>query len=219
MSPNPRAAWAALLLVAAFSGTATAASIQPLTPAEMAWIADLVARAEVVDQSVERVPGQEWLRTVTTLVLLEVEKGELAEGERVPVLTLGGRLGGEETRVDGVPRFEVGERVLVFLSQKADGWGVVGWQQGKFRVEEDAVTGRELLAQPLGHVDADELLGGLRRDLRAGAVPPFQVVAGMDEAKLRAWFRAAERAGRAPDPRWREHPAVKRALAAEGAAP
>ena len=66
-----------------------ATTMEELSFEEMAYIADLVAEATVSHNEVERTEGSVFLRTVTSLRLDRVIKGEAFEGERIDVLSLG----------------------------------------------------------------------------------------------------------------------------------
>jgi len=202
------------------ASTASATTMQQLSVSELTWVSDLVAEAVVESNSVERVEGQEFLRTVSSLRLTRVVKGELAEGDRVDVLALGGILGTEETRLPSAPVFAPEERVLVFLELRDGEWHSVGLSQGKFTMIEEEDTGRDVLVkvQPprnLKHFDegmvllparrlyADDLLGQVQDDLRLGYVPPYQNIAGLSPAKDARFRDAARSAGRL-DSRWEE---------------
>lgn len=74
----------------------------------------------------------------------EVLKGPARSGTLMLKL-LGGRVDDTIARMPGAPRFDLGERVLVFLEPRADGDGhlTIGQYQGKFRVFVDPATGRD----------------------------------------------------------------------------
>jgi hypothetical protein len=64
------------------------------------------------------------------------------------VRLLGGRAGNLTSSVSGVPRFQAGEEVLLFLEPTSRGdFSVVSWEQGTFRVRRDPATGRESATQ------------------------------------------------------------------------
>jgi hypothetical protein len=81
------------------------------------------------------------------------------------VRTPGGQVAGVAQHAHGAPSFEIGERVLVFLTSWEDGDGkVLGYEQGKSRVILDDL-GRERLK---GGSAAGRLLDSVERELREG---------------------------------------------------
>ncbi|MFQ5829781.1 MAG: hypothetical protein ACE5JD_11590 [Candidatus Methylomirabilia bacterium] len=107
----------------------------------------------------------------------EVLKGSVA-GQLVSVHQLGGKVGDIASFVGGAPRFTVGERVLLFLSRRRGGeLRVTGLFQGKFSLEQDPSSGREIAvrripgtAQPLDEIPLDKakqlVLGNIARVMR-----------------------------------------------------
>ena len=120
-----------LLLILAHPLHAT--SIVPASLPELSRDARVIARGRVV-----RIDGR-WTdgrRTIETLVTLEVEsylKGSF--GETVQFRVPGGRLGRFRNLVIGAPRFDVGQRVIVFLGASGPVIPyVLGMHQGVYRV-------------------------------------------------------------------------------------
>ncbi|HEX7190363.1 MAG TPA: hypothetical protein VF381_02220 [Thermoanaerobaculia bacterium] len=96
--------------------------------------------------------GEGGVETVTPFAVSEVIKGRL--GENVTVAEPGGTLNGVSQVLAGVPRFETGDRVLLFLSPiGGDRWAVTELVLGKFKFVTDE-TGQSLLLR-----DADEIVG------------------------------------------------------------
>jgi len=218
--PVVRTIFLLVCCVFATAASAAATTMQPLDLSELTYVADLVAEAVVVANSVERVEGQEFLRTATTLRLTRVFKGPAETGESLDVLAPGGRLGGEETTIQSAPVFAPEERVLVFLETRDGTWRVVGWSQGKITLIEEVATGRDVVVTvtpPRGLARFDEravqiplvpryfsdFLALIEADLDAGYVPPYRIIAGLPPAKDAA-FRDAARAEGKLDPRWEE---------------
>ncbi|MEE2830074.1 MAG: hypothetical protein VX498_12865 [Myxococcota bacterium] len=223
-----RLSWflASLLLAMAPAAPLGATTMEQLSLGELTWVADLVTEAVVEGNSTERVEGQAFLRTVTTLRLTRVVKGSQTEGEHVDVVVLGGRLGNEETRVASTPIFTPGERVLVFLEQRKGDWGVVGLSQGKFTLIEEVDTARDVVVKvrpprglsrfdeaavqlPALRKYCDDLVREVETDVVEGAVPSYRAIPGLPAAKdLR--FRAEARSkGQFIDPRWSELDSLK----------
>src|SRR5713226_8788547 len=60
----------------------------------------------------------------------------------------GGRVGHLQSFVDGAPRFQPGEEVILFLERtRAGDFSVTSWVQGTFRIHRDASTGRGSVTQ------------------------------------------------------------------------
>jgi len=87
-------------------------------------------------------------RQVFTQITLDVEetlKGEELTGSSLILKQLGGRIGQFQSWIDGSPEFTRGEKVLLFLSQNADGSARVDHLfLGKFSLFIDAETEKEL---------------------------------------------------------------------------
>ena len=222
MDPVRPPAWIAALVLAllAMPGLAAATTMYEFSEPEISWLADLVAETEVESSSPERIEGGTFLRTVTGLRLVHVYKGELLEGDRVDLVTLGGKLGEEETDLPSSAVLTPDERVLVFLEEKGGQWRTLGMSQGVFTLVEEPGSGRDLLMKvprprglpsfdeaeiqlppPAWRAYAEPFLGRLVEDLDAGRVPPYARIPGLDAAKDRRFRKEALRAGQALDPR------------------
>ena len=106
--------------------------IEELTLDELAARSDAILVGEVTDIA----SYQEGEGNIYTLVTLSVEqaiKGE-SEGEEV-IRVPGGELGGQTLWVEDAPSFEPGERAVVFLEEIEGAFGVCGWHQGKFTID------------------------------------------------------------------------------------
>jgi hypothetical protein len=204
------------LLWAAPSGATT---MEELSFEEMTYVADLVAEATVSHSEVERTEGSVFLRTVTTLRLDRVIKGEAFEGERIDVLSLGGRRGPEVTTVASAPVFTPEERVLVFLELRKGEWRVVGMSQGKLSLVEEEDTARDVIVRvqpprglprfeehlvqlPAQRQYADDLTAKMTLDLSSGEVPPYRLIPGLPQSKDRLFRQVAKDSGQHIDPRW-----------------
>jgi hypothetical protein len=121
-----------VVLLAAASTDAAAATFVVPSVEEMARSSDVVVRGRIVDLASRAVGGG---RIVT-----EVEVAVASAWKGAPDATLrfvvpGGRAGGLVLRVDSAPTFEPGEEVVLFLSRSGAAWRVNGQALGKFRVE------------------------------------------------------------------------------------
>jgi hypothetical protein len=153
--------------------------------------------ATAVDQ---RVLTQNGVWTSTTFRIDEVVNGPVFE-RLIDVIEPGTETG-EGRRIEGIPRFEVGERALLFLRPRADGgWIVADLALGRFTFQRD-VTGREILTRtgddlsrseaPQTTRDAAAFLDFVRGEVRGGrpaatyfAPAAPAVVKSDDETSLR----------------------------------
>jgi hypothetical protein len=85
--------------------------------------------------------------TETRFEVMELDKGLLPG--LVTVRMMGGRVGHLHSRIDGVPTFQVGEEVYLFLWNRRQGeaYTVLGWSQGTFRIARNTDTGMENVTQ------------------------------------------------------------------------
>jgi hypothetical protein len=71
---------------------------------------------------------------------------------------LGGHVGNEASAIGGVPEFQPGERVLLFLSRRPDGsLRLTDITYAKFVIVRDAPTGRDQAVRASGAVGADRI--------------------------------------------------------------
>ena len=116
---------------------------------------DLAREANhIVIAKVTGVEG-EWdssYRFIHTNVTLSVERSlRGAAPSEIVLHTAGGVIGGEGQVAEGAATFELGEKVLVFLTTGEDGFPtVLGWTQGKSRIVTDG-QGVERLQGGSGH--------------------------------------------------------------------
>jgi hypothetical protein len=216
----------AVVISLLYVGSLGATTMEELSPAEMTWIADLVVIGTVAHNEVERTEGSVFLRTVTTIRLDQVLKGDAFEGDFIDVLSLGGRRGHEVTTVASTPVFTPEERVLTFLELRKGEWRVVGMSQGKLSLVEERDTARDVIVRvepPRGLVRfeehqvqlparrryADDLASEIDRDLNSGAVPSYRLIPGLPKTKDLAFRQAAKASGQPVDPRWAELDSVR----------
>jgi hypothetical protein len=131
---------------------ARATSVVPPTFAEMVARADLVFVGTVVGSHSEwRTVGSD--RVIFTMTDFQNEgvlKGKASKA--VTLQFLGGTVGEVTLSVSGMPRFEPGERVVLFVEKNGTQvCPLVGVFHGKFTVKNDAKTGREIVVMHNGH--------------------------------------------------------------------
>ena len=155
----------ALILIGA--STATATSVQKFSLQELTKKSSAIVMAKVED-SYSRWENKE-IYTYYTLHVLESVKG-LKGQTTLTIRQLGGRVDNIESIVPGMPKFNTGEEVVVFLTQKdAAGYPwVMGLQQGKYSITLDAK----------GNKTVRNELGGLTRLLPSGKADNGPTVSG-----------------------------------------
>jgi hypothetical protein len=135
------------LLLGAASLRATSV-VAPNFPALVAE-AESIVRAQVVDVHAAWVdtPQGRVIKTFVTFAVQRRLKG--AAPDRVTLPFLGGELDGQGMRVEGMPRFTVGEREFLFIAANgaARFCPLVALMHGRYRVLTDAQSGREYIAR------------------------------------------------------------------------
>ncbi len=145
--------WCLAATISLLASSASAATVQRLTLGQLADRSEVVFIGTVAAQQsqLQRTPRQVW--TETTFAVDQQIKG--AKQLRFVLRQLGGTAGeGTEritAKVPGYARFEVGERVVLFLERAQTGRLVVtGLKQGKFLLTTDAKTGERVAQRELG---------------------------------------------------------------------
>jgi hypothetical protein len=135
---------ATLAVSLALCGGAAATTLARMSIAQMSQAAQAVVRARCAGGSAGWDAGEIW--TFTSFEVEEAWRG--APPARITVRLLGGRVGNLTSSVAGVPRFRVGEDVVLFLERTPRGDStVVSWEQGTFRIRRDTATGEERATQ------------------------------------------------------------------------
>jgi len=134
----------ALVALALPARPAGATIVLEATLEDMTRVSALVVRGEVTAVT-SRAEGERGTRLVTdvTLRLAEVLKGSREPGEFTFTVP-GGQAGEYVMMIPGMPRFRVGQEVVLFLEPTADGFVPSGLQQGRFTVLREPITGREV---------------------------------------------------------------------------
>lgn len=132
-----------VLLLTGAVGFARATTLAHMSVEELTAAAQVVARVRCIDNSTRWEDGEIW--TLTTFGVMDVWKGHAPA--RITVRLIGGRAGHLVSTVAGVPRFVLGEEVILFLESKSrEEFSVTSWAQGTFRIRRDA-AGREIVSQ------------------------------------------------------------------------
>ena len=123
---------------------ATGTTLARMSVAKMTGTAEVIVQARCIGNTTAWDAGEIW--TFTTFQTREMWKG--AAASRFTVRLLGGRAGNLTSTVDGVPRFQTGEEVVMFLEATGRGdYSIVSWVQGTFRIRRDLRTGDEIAVQ------------------------------------------------------------------------
>jgi hypothetical protein len=136
----------AALLFCGAAGLAKATVVLQLELEDLAQLAPVVVLGEVNQVASERSPDGKTLHTRVLVTPSEIWKGKEIQGT-ISVKFIGGRDDSVVAHLPGAPRFNVGERVLLFLEPREDkdGYLPLGFYQGKFSVFTDPRTRQELL--------------------------------------------------------------------------
>ena len=130
--------------VKAASGTVTGS---PPSLRELTRMADVIVIGEVVHTQSEWNASRTVIWTRIQVGIEEGLKGS-AKGERLNFSQMGGQIGDIAASVGGTPSFREGERVLLFLSTRADkSLGIVGIFHGKFTIEPSKSSDNKLVVR------------------------------------------------------------------------
>src|SRR5271156_6813685 len=148
-----------LALATLFAGAAArSTTLARMSVAQMTQTAQLVIRARCAENSIRWDHGEIW--TFTTFAVEETWKGPFdpSPGQYLTIRLLGGTVGHFTSNVSGVPRFNPGEEVVLFLEPASPQgcYSVVSWLQGTFRIREDLPTGQQIAAQDSASFDTLE---------------------------------------------------------------
>jgi hypothetical protein len=140
----------ALCLSLLLCNAASPTTLAHMSVAKLTQSSRVIVRARCVRNKSAWEAGEIW--TFTALEPTETWKGPAQS--RVNVRLLGGRVGNLTSHVSGVPRFRIGEEVVLFLVPTPRGdFSVVSWVQGTFRIHQDSRTGVETVTQDSASFD------------------------------------------------------------------
>jgi hypothetical protein len=132
---------------------------------ELCASADLICEVEVLDQECLDL-GEGRIETRYTFATVLPMKGAMSSVQEVRIP--GGAVGARGLFVPGMPRFETGERVILFLSEEGEnGWRLpVALDRGAYSVQVDAEGATQVvaMASQCAGADCDQ----------AGPMPPIQ---------------------------------------------
>ena len=148
----------------------------------------LVQQAELIFQGTVTASRSVWEgeggdRHIETYVTFQVEdnvKGQA--GSSYTIQMLGGTVGDETMEVTDTPKFQVGDRDILFVEHNHDQFvPLVGIQHGRFRVQRDEQTGRDVVMNSEGEPMRD--LTQLGRDEKAATAADITQAISPDQLK------------------------------------
>jgi hypothetical protein len=143
---RPRRICAAVLMIAAFViGTRVSAlTLLPADFSEMVNGSQQIIHGRVVDVRAQAINGRRSIESVVTVAVIESFKG--STGSEVAFRMPNGELGRYRRVLIGVPEFEPGQEVVLFLAGRAPALPMpFGLSQGVFRVTQ-STDGRAMVA-------------------------------------------------------------------------
>lgn len=153
-----------IFLAPLFVGIAAATSMVYMDLDRLASAATVIVRARCVGAQGQIEGGEIW--TISQFESVESLKG--MPPSQITVRLIGGRAGHLVSTVDGVPRFRVGEEVVLFLEPVRTGeWSVTSWVQGTFRIRRDPQTRKENVSQDTSSVS---MFDPATRQFRPGGI-------------------------------------------------
>ncbi|MEO5960502.1 MAG: hypothetical protein ABIZ49_14390 [Opitutaceae bacterium] len=138
-----------LFLLLAVAALARATTVQPPEFPELVREAESIYRGRVTTVQSRRVDGPGGENLIKTYVTFAVDRAIKGPDLKEIVLEfLGGRVGNDTMAVDGMPRFEVGDREVLFVQKNGMQFcPLVRMMHGRYRIARDAATGREYVAR------------------------------------------------------------------------
>ena len=163
---------------------------------------ELVDQAEFIFQGTVTEVKAQWVgeggqRHIVSYVTLKVEdaiKGNL--GASYTIRMRGGTVDGETMWVSDAPKFKVGDRDILFVEHNGTQFvPLVGIMHGRFRVERDQASGKDVVATDKGEAVSDLAQLGKEKDPAGGQSNDRAVDPGIRERALgSAAFKSAVRA-------------------------
>jgi hypothetical protein len=128
-------------------GVLSATTVIPPTFDQLVSQAELIFQGTVTNVQ-SRWEGEGANRHIQTAVTFKVEdKVKGAPGSSYTISMLGGTVGDETMEVTDAPKFKVGDRDFLFVEHNGTQFiPLVGIMHGRFRVQHDKQTGREIVA-------------------------------------------------------------------------
>jgi hypothetical protein len=173
----------------------TATTVIPPTFEQLVKQADFIFQGTVTDfRSVwEGEGGQRHIETFVTFKVEDNMKGDA--GASYTIRMLGGTVGDETMEVTDAPKFKVGDRDILFVEHNYDQFvPLVGIGHGRFHVQRDEQTGRDIIVNAEGEAVRD--LTQLGRNEDAAATADITEAISPDDLKSAVHKQLADSADR-----------------------
>ncbi len=145
--------WAIFIAMLAFVGNSVATTVIPPTFDELVEDAESVFEGTVISSQSKWVGKAEKrrIKTYYTFEVNELLKGDIPSPYILEVL--GGTVDADTLHVDGAPKFEIGDKVILFVTNNgAQFVPLVGIMHGHYKIEKDADTQHESIVKHDGAV-------------------------------------------------------------------
>lgn len=145
-----------LVLVAVALSRASATTVIPPTFEQLVGQAEFIFQGTVTNtQSVWEGEGAQ--RHIETYVTFQVEENMKGQaGSSYTIQMLGGTVGDQTFEITDTPKFKVGDHDILFVEHNNDQFvPLVGINYGRFRVQRDEQTGRDVLLTDEGEAVRD----------------------------------------------------------------
>ena len=142
----------AAICAAAALQTAHATTVIPPSFDELVGQAQVIFEGTVTDTK-SQWAGEGASRRIVTYVTFKVDEAIKGDaGASYTLRMLGGTVDGQTMEVTDSPKFKVGDRDIVFVENNGSQFiPLVGIMHGRFRVQKDKATGREVVMSNAGH--------------------------------------------------------------------
>lgn len=172
----------------------SATMVVPPTFEQLVQQAELIFQGTVTDsRSVwEGEGGQRHIETYVTFNIEDNLKGQ--PGTSYTIRMLGGTVGDETLEVTDTPKFKVGDREILFVEHNNDQFvPLVGISHGRFHVQKDEQTGRDVVVNNEGEAVRD--LTQLGRHEESAAVANVTEAISADDLKAAVHAQLGDPAG------------------------
>lgn len=152
---NRRLVWSLFAVLAGLSAlVADATTLLKKEAAQLVDESEAILVGTVVDLQSVATADASFAFTFVTIKVERLLKGSTGESE-LTLRLAGGDLGDEVIEVDGVPRFELGRRYLLFVADNGRAAvPLVGWVQGRLEMVRHPLSGEEIVVDHLGRAVA-----------------------------------------------------------------
>lgn len=172
----------------------SATTVVPPTFEQLVQQAELIFQGTVTDsRSVwEGEGGQRHIETYVTFNIEDNLKGQ--PGTSYTIRMLGGTVGDETLEVTDTPKFKVGDREILFVEHNNDQFvPLVGISYGRFHVQKDEQTGRDVVMNNEGEAVRD--LAQLGRNEESAAAANVTEAISADDLKAAVHTQLGDSAG------------------------